>query len=134
MSGEEQSIQRIQSYCAMCVSRCGAIGVLKEGRFVALEPDPSHPTGKALCAKGRAAPELVLDQAWHQRDVREAGHEHGHELEQQDLELALAAHIAEAVDDVGEHVASELAATARRRQPARHELSAFLDQKSAGSS
>jgi anaerobic selenocysteine-containing dehydrogenase len=24
-----------------------------------LEPDPSHPTGQALCAKGRAAPELV---------------------------------------------------------------------------
>ena len=31
----------------------------RNGRFVALEPDPSHPTGKALCAKGRAAPELV---------------------------------------------------------------------------
>jgi len=29
------------------------------GRFVALEPDPAHPTGQALCAKGRAAPELV---------------------------------------------------------------------------
>jgi anaerobic selenocysteine-containing dehydrogenase len=27
--------------------------------FTALVPDPSHPTGKALCAKGRAAPELV---------------------------------------------------------------------------
>ncbi len=27
--------------------------------MVALEPDPSHPTGQALCAKGRAAPELV---------------------------------------------------------------------------
>jgi anaerobic selenocysteine-containing dehydrogenase len=33
--------------------------VIENGRFVALEPDPSHPTGKALCAKGRAAPELV---------------------------------------------------------------------------
>jgi anaerobic selenocysteine-containing dehydrogenase len=33
--------------------------VVENGRFVALEPDPSHPTGKALCAKGRAAPELV---------------------------------------------------------------------------
>ncbi|HEY7091881.1 MAG TPA: molybdopterin-dependent oxidoreductase, partial [Ktedonobacterales bacterium] len=46
-------------YCALCVSRCGAIAVVEHGRFVALEPDPSHPTGKALCAKGRAAPELV---------------------------------------------------------------------------
>ena len=26
---------------------------------MAIEPDPSHPTGKALCAKGRASPELV---------------------------------------------------------------------------
>jgi anaerobic selenocysteine-containing dehydrogenase len=51
--------QRIQGYCALCVSRCGAIAVVENGRFVALEPDPSHPTGKALCAKGRAAPELV---------------------------------------------------------------------------
>ena len=43
----------------MCVSRCGSIAVVENGRFIALEPDPSHPTGKALCAKGRAAPELV---------------------------------------------------------------------------
>lgn len=43
----------------MCVSRCGSIAVIENGRFVALEPDPTHPTGKALCAKGRAAPELV---------------------------------------------------------------------------
>ena len=27
--------------------------------LVALEPDPSHPTGQALCVKGKAAPELV---------------------------------------------------------------------------
>jgi anaerobic selenocysteine-containing dehydrogenase len=43
----------------MCISRCGSIAVVEDGRFVALEPDPSHPTGKALCAKGRAAPEVV---------------------------------------------------------------------------
>ena len=43
----------------MCISRCGSIAVVEDGRFVALEPDPTHPTGKALCAKGRAAPELV---------------------------------------------------------------------------
>ena len=43
----------------MCISRCGSIAVVENGRFVALEPDPSHPTGKALCAKGRAAPEIV---------------------------------------------------------------------------
>ena len=52
-------IERIPCYCALCVSRCGAIAVVEDGRFVALEPDPAHPTGKAICAKGRAAPELV---------------------------------------------------------------------------
>ncbi|HVP20262.1 MAG TPA: molybdopterin-dependent oxidoreductase [Anaerolineaceae bacterium] len=59
MSMQNQTKSRIQGYCAMCVSRCGSIGVIEDGRLVALEPDPSHPTGKALCAKGRAAPELV---------------------------------------------------------------------------
>src|SRR5512136_2298740 len=59
MSVNKQSIERIPGYCALCVSRCGSIAVIENGRFVALEPDPSHPTGQALCAKGRAAPELV---------------------------------------------------------------------------
>ena len=59
MSADEQSTERIPTYCALCVSRCGSIAVVENDRFVALEPDPSHPTGKALCAKGRAAPELV---------------------------------------------------------------------------
>jgi anaerobic selenocysteine-containing dehydrogenase len=59
MVADKPSGQRIPGYCALCVSRCGSIAVVENGRFVALEPDPSHPTGKALCAKGRAAPELV---------------------------------------------------------------------------
>src|SRR6476659_10222435 len=59
MLADKQSDQRLPGSCALCVSRCGSIAVIEDGRFVALEPDPSHPTGKALCAKGRAAPELV---------------------------------------------------------------------------
>src|SRR5262244_1843670 len=59
MAGDDRVIERIPGYCALCVSRCGSIAVVKNGRFVALEPDPAHPTGQALCAKGRAAPELV---------------------------------------------------------------------------
>src|SRR3984957_17607749 len=51
--------QRIHGYCGLCIARCGAIAVVEEGRFTRLEPDPTHPTGQALCAKGRAAPELV---------------------------------------------------------------------------
>ena len=59
MLTDEQSTKRIPGYCSLCVSRCGSIAVVENNRFMALEPNPSHPTGKALCAKGRAAPELV---------------------------------------------------------------------------
>jgi anaerobic selenocysteine-containing dehydrogenase len=59
MLADHRATERIPGYCALCISRCGSIAVVENGRFVALEPDPSHPTGQALCAKGRAAPELV---------------------------------------------------------------------------
>ena len=59
MMTESRSTTRIPCYCALCISRCGSIALVEDGRFIALEPDPSHPTGKALCAKGRAAAELV---------------------------------------------------------------------------
>ncbi len=49
----------VPTYCPLCVSRCGARAELSDGRFVALHPDPSHPTGKAICLKGKAAPEIV---------------------------------------------------------------------------
>ena len=55
----EAATQRIPGYCALCWSSCGCISVVENGRLVAVEPDPSHPTGSVLCAKGRAAPELV---------------------------------------------------------------------------
>lgn len=51
--------RRIAGYCALCKSRCGCISVVRDGRLVAVEPDPSHPTGRKLCAKGLAAPEIV---------------------------------------------------------------------------
>lgn len=50
---------RIPCFCALCVSRCGAIATVTDGRFVALDADPEHPTGQALCLKGKAAPEIV---------------------------------------------------------------------------
>jgi anaerobic selenocysteine-containing dehydrogenase len=55
----QRNVERFHGYCGLCISRCGSVAVVEDGRFVALEPDPSHPTGQALCAKGRAAPELV---------------------------------------------------------------------------
>src|ERR1700739_3194198 len=51
--------QRIPAFCPLCVSRCGCEATVDDGRLIAIEPDPSHPTGAALCAKGRASPELV---------------------------------------------------------------------------
>jgi anaerobic selenocysteine-containing dehydrogenase len=51
--------QRVHGYCGLCIARCGCIAVVEDGRFTRVEPDPAHPTGQALCAKGRAAPELV---------------------------------------------------------------------------
>jgi anaerobic selenocysteine-containing dehydrogenase len=48
----------VATFCPLCVSRCGARATVTEGTF-ALAPDPSHPTGKALCVKGKAAPEIA---------------------------------------------------------------------------
>lgn len=59
MSADTPQIENVPSFCALCVSRCGAIATVENGRFVALKPDPSHPTGQALCIKGKVAPELV---------------------------------------------------------------------------
>ncbi len=53
------SSERVHGYCGFCIARCGSVAVVEDGRFTRLEPDPAHPTGQALCAKGRAAPELV---------------------------------------------------------------------------
>ena len=54
-----QRTEKIPSFCALCISRCGAIATLEDGRFTKLEADPAHPTGQALCIKGKVAPELV---------------------------------------------------------------------------
>lgn len=51
--------QRVPGYCTLCRSRCGAIMVVDNGRLTGVEPLSGHPTGGALCAKGRAAPEMV---------------------------------------------------------------------------
>jgi len=52
-------VERIHGYCSLCIARCGTVATVEDGRFTRLDPDPSHPTGRAICAKGRAAPELV---------------------------------------------------------------------------
>jgi anaerobic selenocysteine-containing dehydrogenase len=49
----------VPTFCPLCVSRCGARAEVENGTFLALRPDPSHPTGKALCLKGKSAPDIV---------------------------------------------------------------------------
>ncbi len=56
---DHAGVRRVHGYCGLCVARCGTIATVEDGRFTRLDPDPSHPTGKAICAKGRAAPELA---------------------------------------------------------------------------
>ena len=55
--------ERIPGYCALCWSSCGCISIVEEGRVIAVEPDPEHPTGKSLCGKGKAAPEYIYSDA-----------------------------------------------------------------------
>ena len=50
---------KVHGFCGLCIARCGSIATVEDARFTRLDPDPTHPTGQALCAKGRAAPELV---------------------------------------------------------------------------
>ena len=59
MSAETPNVRQVQGYCGLCIARCGTVATLTDGKFTRLDPDPTHPTGAAICAKGRAAPELV---------------------------------------------------------------------------
>jgi anaerobic selenocysteine-containing dehydrogenase/ferredoxin-NADP reductase len=53
------SRQEREGFCTLCRSRCGTINVVENGRLVEVRNNPRHPTGKATCAKGRAAPEIA---------------------------------------------------------------------------
>lgn len=61
---------RQHGFCTLCRSRCGAVFVTKDGRLTEVLPDPEHPTGGALCAKGRAAPEILADRGRLTRPLR----------------------------------------------------------------
>src|SRR6202140_106428 len=51
-------VDHVKGYCGLCIARCGTVATVTDGQFTRLDPDPTHPTGAAICAKGRAAPEL----------------------------------------------------------------------------
>ena len=52
-------MRRVPGYCTLCRSRCGTLNTVDGDRLLSVTADPTHPTGQATCAKGRAAPELV---------------------------------------------------------------------------
>lgn len=49
----------VRGFCTLCRSRCGAVYEIEDGALTGVRPDPEHPTGAALCPKGRAAPEIA---------------------------------------------------------------------------
>ena len=42
----------------MCISRCGVVATVEDGRLTQVNADPAHPNG-CICVKGTAAPEIV---------------------------------------------------------------------------
>ncbi|HXV81597.1 MAG TPA: molybdopterin-dependent oxidoreductase [Candidatus Binatia bacterium] len=52
------AIQKLHTYCAMCISRCGVVATVEDGRLTQVNADPAHPNG-CICVKGTAAPEIV---------------------------------------------------------------------------
>lgn len=55
---EAPTLTEMATYCPLCVSRCGARATVTNGTFT-LDRDPSHPTGKVLCIKGKEAPAIT---------------------------------------------------------------------------
>jgi anaerobic selenocysteine-containing dehydrogenase len=42
----------------MCISRCGVVATVEDGRLTKVNADPAHPNG-CICVKGTAAPEIA---------------------------------------------------------------------------
>ena len=70
MSAEAPNVRQVPGYCSLCIARCGTVATVTDGQFTRLDPDPTHPTGAAICAKGRAAPELVYHKDRLKRPLR----------------------------------------------------------------
>ena len=51
--------RQIPGFCTLCRSRCGTLNTVEDGRLVRVDANPAHPTGRAICTKGRAAPEIA---------------------------------------------------------------------------
>ncbi|MDJ0385194.1 molybdopterin-dependent oxidoreductase [Streptomyces sp. G-G2] len=51
--------EEVRGFCTLCKSRCGAVYTVERGRITSVRPDGEHPTGAAMCPKGRSAPEIA---------------------------------------------------------------------------
>lgn len=69
-AGDMMSVREEHGWCALCRSRCGTINTVADGRLVRVAPDPDHPTGRAVCPKGRAAPEIAHSSRRLQRPLK----------------------------------------------------------------
>lgn len=56
------SVERIPTCCALCISRCGCIAVVEDGRLARIEPDPRR-VGLAADADCWLAPRPGTDAA-----------------------------------------------------------------------
>jgi anaerobic selenocysteine-containing dehydrogenase len=54
----QMAVREVLGYCGLCAVNCPTVTTVEDERVVALKPDPTHPYGGVICAKGRAAPEL----------------------------------------------------------------------------
>ena len=60
MTADVEGTQQIAGFCGLCIARCGTIATVEGWALhTACSPIQAIPTGAALCAKGRAAPDLV---------------------------------------------------------------------------
>src|SRR5262245_16707651 len=51
-------MKKVAGYCGFCAVHCPVVTAVEGTRVVSVEPDRAHPYGGAICAKGRAAPEV----------------------------------------------------------------------------
>lgn len=63
-------VRKVPGWCALCRSRCGTINTIEGGRLVAVAANPEHPTGRAICPKGKSAPEIAHSSRRLQRPLK----------------------------------------------------------------
>src|SRR6476659_2572354 len=57
---QERALPEVKAgYCTLCRSRCGSLNHIIGDKLLAVTANHAHTTVAELCAKGRAAPELM---------------------------------------------------------------------------